>query len=100
MNSPDIHSVIEQLRGAYVRSLSQKIEALRGAVARRNFKEVLVYAHQMKGSGRSYGFPEISDIAASIEEAATEHLASVLKSLLVELERTRQRISQDTMPTT
>jgi len=95
MSSPDVHSVITELRGAYLRSLSQRLQALRNAAAARDFKLVLMHAHQLKGSGSSYGFAEISDIAARIEEAGQAHQGSVLESLLVELERVAQHLSQN-----
>jgi HPt (histidine-containing phosphotransfer) domain-containing protein len=95
MSSPDVQSVITELRGAYLRSLSQRLPALRSAAAARDFKLVLMHAHQMKGSGRSYGFPEVSDIAARIEEAGQGHQGSVLESLLIDLERVAQHLSQN-----
>ncbi|MCX6601449.1 MAG: Hpt domain-containing protein [bacterium] len=95
MSSPDVQSVIAELRGAYLRSLSQRLQALRNAAAVRDFKLVLMHAHQLKGSGSSYGFAEISDIAARIEEAGQAHQGSVLESLLVELERVAQHLSQN-----
>ena len=95
MSSPDVQSVITELRGAYLRSLAQRLQALHNAAAARDFKVILAHAHQLKGSGRSYGFPEISDIAARIEEAGQAHQGSVLESLLVELERVAQHLSQN-----
>jgi HPt (histidine-containing phosphotransfer) domain-containing protein len=93
MNTPDVQSVVEQLRGAYLRSLSQRLPVLRDAALVRDFKVIQMHAHQLKGSGRSYGFPEISDIAARIEEAGQVHQGTVIESLLVELERAAQQLS-------
>jgi HPt (histidine-containing phosphotransfer) domain-containing protein len=94
MSSPEVQSVIAELRSAYLRSLSQRLEALHSAAAARDFKAILAHAHQLKGSGRSYGFPEISDLAARIEEAGQAHQGSVVESLLIELERAAQHLSQ------
>jgi HPt (histidine-containing phosphotransfer) domain-containing protein len=95
MNTPDVHSVIEQLRGAYLRSLQQKLQALHHAVAARDFNGVAAHAHQLKGSGKSYGFPEISDIAARIEDASQSRQGSLVESLMVELERAARHLSMD-----
>ena len=94
MITSDVQSVVAELRGAYLRSLSQKVQALHTAAAARNFNEVLRHGHQLKGSGRSYGFPEVSDIGTRIEEAGQGHLGTVLESLLVELEREVQQLLQ------
>jgi HPt (histidine-containing phosphotransfer) domain-containing protein len=94
MSSADVQSVVTELRGAYLRSLSQRLQVLRNAAVARDFELVLMHAHQMKGSGGSYGFPEVSDIAARIEEASQGHQGSVLESLLVELECVAQNLSQ------
>lgn len=93
MSENGVSNVIEQLRCSYLRSLAEKLQALEAAVAARNFKEIVLYGHQLKGSGRSYGFPEISDVGARIEEAGMGHQGTIVESLVIELARIMANLS-------
>ena len=83
-----------ELREFYLASLSPQIEALEAALAfleegnaegRDSIKRV---AHQLKGSGASYGFPEVTAFAQEALNAPGRDLPSVTRrliDLLVEL---------------
>jgi histidine phosphotransfer protein HptB len=43
---------------------------LRAAIESKEFDQVRVLGHNLKGSGGAYGFPELSEIGAQIESAA------------------------------
>ena len=42
-------------------------------------------AHQLKGAGGGYGFPEISEAAASLQQACRDNDASRIEGCLAEL---------------
>ena len=47
-------------------------------------------AHMLRGSGGTYGFPEVSDSARQLEEAAPENLRSALAGLIGTLQEVVQ----------
>lgn len=72
----------------YLDSLSEKICALEaaGKVLARNRPEAVGdirrLAHSLKGSGGTFGFPEITAAAAALEESVEETLFEYLESLI------------------
>jgi HPt (histidine-containing phosphotransfer) domain-containing protein len=92
-------SVLIELRRSYVLSLSEKLTELSEAIADRRLATVSRLGHQLKGSGKSYGYPEISELGARMEEAADNRVVTQLESLLVEFERATQHIVNDLMVT-
>jgi HPt (histidine-containing phosphotransfer) domain-containing protein len=79
-------SVLDQLRAGYVKSLPDKLKIIATAVAARDFTTIIRLGHQLKGSGLSYGFPEISEFGVRLEEAAENRRIPVLQMLVIEFE--------------
>ncbi|HUH12972.1 MAG TPA: Hpt domain-containing protein, partial [Longimicrobiales bacterium] len=81
----------EELKRYYRDNLGSRIEALESAVAA--LPEAAAadaarrVAHTLKGSGGTYGFPEITIAAARAEEAADAELAAALSELVAVLQR-------------
>lgn len=46
----------------------QKVERMKEAFEVKDFKLIKLYAHQLKGSGASFGFKEITEISEQIEQ--------------------------------
>jgi histidine phosphotransfer protein HptB len=63
---PDLRELIEQ----FVTELPERLANIRMAACAGNLPEVARLAHQLKGAGGSYGFPEISEGASELERAA------------------------------
>ena len=55
---------------AYLDNCRQGLQSLKDAIARFDYDFAGRYGHRMKGSGGAYGFSELTDTGASIEEAA------------------------------
>lgn len=79
------HSIMEELRRAYLKSLAAKMEELAAAIAGQDHRAAVRIGHQLKGSGKSYGFPDVSDLGATIEEAAANRRFAQLETLLFEM---------------
>ena len=83
---------MDELTGRFRERLRERIETLaadrpalaRDAAARSRVREA---AHALRGSGGTYGFPEISAEAARVESASDAELAERLDALLVVLRR-------------
>ncbi len=77
-------SVRERLAGQYRASLrveAAEIQALLAADAL-NEAEMHQRAHKLRGSGGSFGYPDISDAASLVEEATSDTLAAAAHRLL------------------
>lgn len=68
MPDPELRELIAE----FVAELPERFAALEKAAAGQDWQEVRRLAHQLKGSGGSYGFPEITAAAAKVEDAARE----------------------------
>jgi HPt (histidine-containing phosphotransfer) domain-containing protein len=61
---------LNDLLPQYFALCRRDLERLRAASESRQFGEIRVLGHNLKGSGGAYGFPELSRIGANIELAA------------------------------
>lgn len=65
---------LNELRREFLGEAREKVEELDATLADLQSAEALerlaYFAHQLKGSGGSYGYPRISDDATAIEKAA------------------------------
>jgi signal transduction histidine kinase/CheY-like chemotaxis protein/HPt (histidine-containing phosphotransfer) domain-containing protein/CHASE3 domain sensor protein len=56
----------------YLASKEKQIEDAREALAARDFGTIRRFGHNLKGTGRGYGFPPIEDLGREIERAAAQ----------------------------
>jgi len=100
-NVSDLQSMVitQELRAAYLQSVAAKLAEFAEAAQARHFRIIARIGHQLKGSGRSYGIPEISLLGARIEEAGQDRRVSLLDPLLAEFKNLMCRITEaDTVP--
>lgn len=80
----------------FVGHRERDVGTLREAIARLDFDVISTLAHNMRGNGVSYGFPEISEIGRRLGKAAsTEDVPSVVEEV-TRLEACLQRIRKET----
>lgn len=82
----DMVEIIEE----FVRELPSRAEAIEQLTTLARFDEVRRLAHQLKGAGAGYGFPDLGSAAAELENvvaAAPDDLTGVRRAVdaLVEL---------------
>lgn len=58
-----------ELVGFFVDEMSDRIASLESAASSEDDAQLAMLAHQMKGAAGGYGFPSISDCAATLERA-------------------------------
>ncbi len=63
---------IEALIPSYLASKPRQIDEARACLASKNFEPIQRFGHNLKGTGRGYGFPPIEEIGREIEKAASE----------------------------
>lgn len=98
-----IDDEFDELRREFLGEAAEKVREMRGLVdgdfppSRESAQRIIYLAHQLKGAGGSYGFPDISSEAASLEtevEAAIDGDQSVAGSIRERIGRLEQATSQ------
>ncbi len=59
---------MKQLQEDYLKSLPEKIVQLQHAKMNKDWEVLQNDFHKLKGSGKTYGFPQITDIAQIVEQ--------------------------------
>jgi signal transduction histidine kinase/CheY-like chemotaxis protein/HPt (histidine-containing phosphotransfer) domain-containing protein len=71
----------------YLASKEKQIEEARASLASRDFGPIRRFGHNLKGTGRGYGFPPMEALGREIERAASEADASCVTEQLNALHR-------------
>ena len=93
MYSYDDLNMATLLKEHYLKSFPSKLELLSAAIRENDFESIQRLGHQLRGSGSSYGFPEITAIGSEIEAAGELKQSYQLNILLGSLESTIKRIA-------
>jgi HPt (histidine-containing phosphotransfer) domain-containing protein len=64
-DDPDMLEIVREFAG----ELPARIAKLESHLAAGELRELQTLAHQLKGAGGGYGFPQITELAASLEAA-------------------------------
>jgi HPt (histidine-containing phosphotransfer) domain-containing protein len=59
--------LIKSLQNDYLASLPEKTDRIQGQIERTATEELRESFHKLKGTGRTYGLPEVSELAAAVE---------------------------------
>jgi HPt (histidine-containing phosphotransfer) domain-containing protein len=70
----------------YLQHCRGDLAQLRAALAAGEYETARRLGHQMKGTGKPYGFPRLTQIGRAIEWAASKHAALELDSRIQRLE--------------
>ena len=85
--------MMTKLLVAFVEGLPKKAADLRQAFEAADLEATRMLAHQLKGAGGSYGFPQISEAAAALEATIAGKDRDATRSALDALERLCRRAS-------
>jgi len=64
-DDPDLRDLVEE----FVNELPERLQNIRVAYEALDWERLARLAHQLKGAGGSYGYPDISRLAAEMEAA-------------------------------
>ena len=76
----------DDLQALYRQALPARIAALRDARNAGADSEVLAIAHALRGSGATYGFPQVTSAAAAVESATSDEITTLTDELIAVLE--------------
>ncbi|CUT02588.1 Hpt domain-containing protein [Candidatus Chrysopegis kryptomonas] len=75
----------KNLQEKFLSIASEKLNLMEQALSKKDFSLVQLYAHQLKGSGASFGFDEVTEIAGQIEvkcmQNSCEEVIELVKKL-------------------
>lgn len=82
-SDPDLADLVEM----FVEEMPERLASFLTPFQQQNWQELRRAAHQIKGAAGSYGFPQISAMAAELEEAVSdppqpEQLAELVERLV------------------
>ena len=67
-DDPDMMEIVRE----FVAELPDRIADLQGGIEAADWPKLQTLAHQLKGAGGGYGFPQITEVAASFEQSLKE----------------------------
>jgi HPt (histidine-containing phosphotransfer) domain-containing protein len=62
-DDPDLREIVEE----FVRGLPGRMEEIREAFEKLDWQQLSMLAHRLKGASGSYGYPDLSALAATME---------------------------------
>lgn len=86
--SPQLWDVVQD----FVQTLPGKMEAIENALRVGSFEQIRRIAHDLGDRGTNCGYRVLREQAASIEQAACDHVADVLSAKVAELRELISRI--------
>lgn len=66
--SDDIQELLRELQKAYLASIPEKIAAIQTLFEANHLKLLKTDFHKLKGTGRTYGLPEVTQIGEAMEQ--------------------------------
>ena len=78
---------LEEAAKRYIRSRNSEVPLMQTYLERKDFNQIRILAHNIKGTGAPYGFPDLTRLGKLMENAAKEQNAPQLAELLDEFTR-------------
>ena len=83
IDDPEMIDIVEE----FVAELPSRISELSDAHRRLDWEQLRTCAHRLKGAGGSYGYPRLSQVAASMEAIFIERRDDKFSDLLAQLQQ-------------
>ena len=79
--------IMKEQKLVYLTRRKTEVGQLKESLEQNSFELCMVIGHRLKGHGETFGFPKISSIGISMEEAAKEQNIEKLKEVVSELDK-------------
>ena len=89
----EISRDLEDIVPIFLNNREKDLQTLRDALTRQDFGTLQTLGHRMKGDGGGYGFDRITEIGATMEQAAKQQDGSLIAEQIVQLEEFLRRVS-------
>ena len=87
-----VDSSLAGLIPGFLESRRRDIDAIDAALEHSDYDNIRILGHNMKGSGGGYGFNRITEIGASLEQAARRHEPGEIRARTADLSRYLDRL--------
>lgn len=88
----EISRDLEEIVPIFLGNRENDLRILRDALTRQDFGAIQAIGHRLKGDGGGYGFDRITEIGASMEQAAKRQDHSVIEQQVLQLEDFLRRV--------
>ena len=88
-------AIVDELVPLYLNDRAKDLTALSELLESSDFDGIVVIGHKLKGSGASFGFPEISRLGGALERAAESHETEAVRQNLAAFRRVMRNIQPD-----
>jgi HPt (histidine-containing phosphotransfer) domain-containing protein len=82
VDDPEMRDLVEE----FVDGLTERVVEFRQAYEQLDWDQLAKLAHQLKGAGGSYGYPDLSQLGASMESEFRAHSADEFPTRMTRLE--------------
>ena len=72
--------MLKSLQREYLASIPEKIQIIEMQIAKQDAANLRESFHKLKGTGRTYGLPEVSELGALVEQICLEHPVNSFKA--------------------
>lgn len=72
--------MMKSLQREYLSSIPEKIKIIEGQIVANDTSNLRESFHKLKGTGRTYGLPEVSELGALVELICIEHPVNSIKA--------------------
>ncbi|MGZ3723603.1 MAG: Hpt domain-containing protein [Bdellovibrionales bacterium] len=72
--------MMKSLQREYLSSIPEKIKVIEGQILTSDTSNLRESFHKLKGTGRTYGLPEVSELGAIVELICIEHPVNSVKA--------------------
>jgi hypothetical protein len=80
-----VKSYLKDMVPGYLENREKDIQEIGNLISLRDFEQIKILGHRMKGSGSGYGFEEISRCGLAIERGASAKDIEIIKEILSQL---------------
>ncbi|MBX3302632.1 MAG: Hpt domain-containing protein [Nitrospira sp.] len=88
----EISRDLEEIVPIFLGNRENDLRTLRDALTRHDFETIQTLGHRMKGDGGGYGFDRITEIGATMEQAAKQQDHSITEEQILRLEDFLRRV--------
>lgn len=88
----EISRDLEEIMPIFLGNRANDLTTLRDALTRHDFGTIQTIGHRLNGDGGGYGFDRITEIGATMEQAATQRDHSMIEQQILQLEDFLMRV--------
>ena len=89
----EISRDLEDIVPIFLNNREKDLQTLRDALTQQDFGTLQTLGHRMKGDGGGYGFDRITEIGATMEQAAKQQDGPMIAEKIGQLEEFLRRVS-------